>query len=278
MSNITVEMLKELFPVKDVAPYGTCIVVPGDKFDPDWEDQLCAHGHKVFMQSLDGKAVTLVKPKEEDKKDPAASLVANLQSRAWSEDDDETLLKRMHELPGTIEQKCVQLAKEFKGRSPAAIHQKYVKLQRKLKKPKARPEKELVHPVKRWSDKDTELLIKLWNEQLRVPDMMAKFPGRTRHGIAMRIDVLQKAGRIRPRWKGGAGMKHKPEKDISAPKSTVKVKCHTCKGMRVAVESKWPDGGSVVVACLECGGRGWRPAESARTIDWEDDGSGGAQA
>jgi hypothetical protein len=27
----TVEELKKQFPVKDVAPYGSCIVIPGDK-------------------------------------------------------------------------------------------------------------------------------------------------------------------------------------------------------------------------------------------------------
>lgn len=159
MSSITVEMLKERFhfPVENVAPYGACIVVPGDKFDPDWEDQLCAQGHKVVMTSLDGKVVTLVKLEEDKKVDLeaklkkleplAASRVANLQIRVWSEDDAETLLKRMQELPGTVEQKCVQLVKEFKGRSPAAIHQKYVKLQRGLKK-QARPKKERKGPVK----------------------------------------------------------------------------------------------------------------------------------
>lgn len=147
MSDITVEMLKEFFPVvKDVAPYGACIVVPGDKFDPDWEDQLCTQGHKVIMTSLDDKVVTLVKL-EEEKKDLAASRVANLQIKVWSEDDAELLLKRMRELPGTVEQKCGQLTKEFKDRSPAAIHQKYVKLQRGLKK-QARPTKERKGPVK----------------------------------------------------------------------------------------------------------------------------------
>lgn len=210
MSNITVEMLKERFPVKDVALYGACIVVPGDKFDPDWEDQLCAQGHKVVMTSLDGKVVTLVKLEvkfEEDKKDPAA----NLQSKVWSQDDAETLLKRMRELPGTVEQKCVQLAKEFKGRSPAAVHQKYVKLQRRLKK-QAMPRdaqqraKDARHKKygDDWRPEEDLLLIELHKKQLPywkiAKEMQERFPNRTDHAIFYRIGALQKEGKVKPRF------------------------------------------------------------------------------
>jgi hypothetical protein len=65
--------------------------------------------------------------------------------------------------------------------------------------------------VKRWSKDEEQLLVEFWNKDLKVPDMLAHFPGRTRHSIAMHIDVLQKAGKISPRWKAGEG-KRKPEK------------------------------------------------------------------
>jgi hypothetical protein len=230
MKEISIEKLKEmLFPVQNVALRGDCIVVPGDKFDPDWEDQLCAQGHKVFMQSLGGKVVTLVKL-EEDKKDLAASRVANLQVRVWSEDDVEMLLKRMREVPGTVEQKCVQLVKEFEGRSSAAIYQKYVKLQRGLKKQAGSGEEEVVYaPLEsqsdnvtkspqeqaglqrvlkgkdtplgpRWTEDEYKLLIKLWNEHKKVCEIAAEFPGRSGHAVASALARLKQSGAIKGRW------------------------------------------------------------------------------
>ena len=37
---ITVDELRQKFPTEAIAPYGDCIVVPGDQFDPGWEHYL----------------------------------------------------------------------------------------------------------------------------------------------------------------------------------------------------------------------------------------------
>jgi hypothetical protein len=43
---ISIEELKQRYPnIIDVKPHGWCIVVPGDKFDPDWEFQLEDQGY-----------------------------------------------------------------------------------------------------------------------------------------------------------------------------------------------------------------------------------------
>lgn len=46
MNKITFEELAQRFPLRNVAPYGACVVVPGAEFDPDWEVALgdAAHG------------------------------------------------------------------------------------------------------------------------------------------------------------------------------------------------------------------------------------------
>jgi len=233
---VSLEELKQKFAVRNVAPYGECIMVPGDEFDPDWEAVLGDQGYNCIETDIGGKRLMLVKLDREDqdveapetKEKPVEEKkgpLANLQSRVWSKDDDERLLKRMRELPGTIEQKCLQLTKDFKGRSPAAIHQKYVKLQRGLKrerKPRYRKSSGAAGPVssvKRWSEQETQMLIELWDKGAKVPEIMTSFPGRTRDSVAMHIDVLQKEGRIKPRWKAGKGERPKTQKEPSVDTS-----------------------------------------------------------
>lgn len=62
---VTIDWLKETFgsPV-NVAPYGECIVVQGDRFDPDWEAELGDQGFRCHFTDLDMRAVTLVQLKK----------------------------------------------------------------------------------------------------------------------------------------------------------------------------------------------------------------------
>lgn len=59
---ITIDGLRREFGAgREVSPYGFVIVVPADKFDPDWEVYLADHGFKCIEFSLGGKPVVLVK-------------------------------------------------------------------------------------------------------------------------------------------------------------------------------------------------------------------------
>jgi hypothetical protein len=253
---VTFEGLVGKFGVNNVAPYGACIIVPGDEFDPDWEVLLADQGCRFHFVELAGKAVTLVQkgtklkdagensaralgvatPKvekhpEERLKGPGTNLLA----KVWSSDDEQKLLKRINALPGTIEQKCIRLSSEFIGRSPAAIHQKYVKLQRKIKESGriGRPKKESMgsaeepaviptssvnlHPT-RWTEPDDQLLIGLWNQKLNAVQMVGKFPGRNENSIKMRLARLKEKGLIKPRWKQKAKIpERKAEKEPNGP-------------------------------------------------------------
>jgi hypothetical protein len=37
---VSIAELKQRFPVRDCPPYGTCIVIPGKEYDPDWTGEL----------------------------------------------------------------------------------------------------------------------------------------------------------------------------------------------------------------------------------------------
>lgn len=133
---VSVEELKQKFPVKDVPPYGTCIVVPGPDFDPDWEAELDDQGFRCVFTDLDQKAVTLVR----------------LAEKLGSE---------------SVEREV--------SRSPSRALSKY------------------------WSSEEDKVLVKLWNEGDLIEKMTPSFPGRTEAAIRLRIQRLEKYGKIKKR-------------------------------------------------------------------------------
>jgi hypothetical protein len=213
------EDLKLKFPLKEVPPYGSCIVVPGSEFNPDWEAELDDQGFLCAFTDLDQKAVTLVRLGKKLGSEPAEREVPRSPSPAlpkrWSPEEDEVLVKLWNERV-LIE----KMTPSFPGRTEAAIRLRIQRLEKygKIKKRTGRPKGSLTKTsVKRWSDQEGQLLIELWNKDVKVPDMLARFPGRTRNSVAMRIDILQKSGTIKPRWKAGEGVRNKS--DTSADKS-----------------------------------------------------------
>lgn len=143
---IRFEELRQRFPVQNIAPYGECVVVPGAEFDPDWEVYLAEEGCACVFTDLDQRPVTLVwrKPMGEGVKDVYVpvreevekSLSENEQGKLgrWSREDELRLLRRMSELPGTLNEKVTVLQREFPGRSATALLLKWRKLQRKAGK------------------------------------------------------------------------------------------------------------------------------------------------
>jgi hypothetical protein len=126
---ITVESLKAKFPVKDVAPYGSCIVVPGAEFDPDWEAELDEQGYKCHMTDIYGKPVTLVKLKSAGKSEgekevyqphrqPPSPLL-NPESR-WKPEEDELIITLWNQKKNKAEIH-VELRKRFPNRSIHAV-------------------------------------------------------------------------------------------------------------------------------------------------------------
>jgi len=220
------EDLKQKYPIKNIPPYGECIVVPGPDFDTDFEVELGDEGYSCINTDLDGKPITLVRLKksvaEEGEKtvySPPTAIKAS-PFQKWSSEEDEVLVKLWNERV-LIE----KMTPSFPGRTEAAIRLRIQRLEKygKIKKRAGRP-KGLTSSVRRWSDQEEQLLIELWNKGTKVPGMLAQFPGRTRNSVAMRIDILQKSGAIEPRWKAGEGIHHKP--DLSTHESRARAKLH----------------------------------------------------
>jgi len=152
LKDVTVEDLKIRFVVAKVAPYGEVIMVPGADFDPDWEAMLEEEGFGCVFTEINGEKFTLVKlEKEEEGGEETAAgpevrrrrgILPGEKINLWSDADEERLLKRIEELPGTIEEKVAQLMSEFPGRTAMALQKKYEKLMHgKKRRPIGRPRK-----------------------------------------------------------------------------------------------------------------------------------------
>lgn len=147
---VSFQELKEKYPIHNIAPYGACIVVPGDEFDPDWEAELEEQGVKCFFTDLEKRPVTLVQlkrtPPEAEEKlvyGPSVALGPGKGKRGrpkdagkvmcWSQADNECLLREWPRARGAVEEKAKALATQFPGRTPKAIELHYRKLLRKGK-------------------------------------------------------------------------------------------------------------------------------------------------
>ena len=246
-----IEELKSRFPdVKNVAPYGSCLVVPGAEFDPDWEAQLADQGFMCHEAVLDRKPVTLVKlaknggDGEKVVYEPPAKrgqgIKVTKSFTQWTEKEDERLLLLWPKTPGSVLEKCEKLTIEFPGRTAKAIALYYPKAVRKQKKgekshesPRAEQSRESVGPElsetssrKDWTGEDDKLLAEKWKEgNLSVREIFKQyFPSRSKGSVAMRVFGLQKKGLIQKKQlKGGRPKgKKQPEKNASSVHTSVR--------------------------------------------------------
>lgn len=160
---ISLAELKERFPVQNVPPYGECVIVPGDKFDPDWEAFLDEQGYGCLFTDLGEKPVTLVLTKKRQPEPPTPQpprkYPSAMKGPAWSSDDENRLIRRMNELTGPTEARCGMLTKEFQGRSAMALVQKFkklVKASRVLPGKRGRPKKAVSLVLQKDLDKTLE--------------------------------------------------------------------------------------------------------------------------
>jgi hypothetical protein len=223
---ITIEELKKRFRFQNVTPYGECVIVPGSEFDPDWEDELSSQGCELHFVEIAGKPVMLVQKgkdqEEEDNEEPVIKSPEKppveepaKQATQWTEKDEKLLISLWN-----IKVKVSAIRAKFPGRSERILryHVRALQLQGKIasrwKKHKVQqPPKS--YSIKRWSDKEKDLLVKLWKENVTVSKIAENFPNRTKHAVAMLIDRLQAAGKIQTRV---PGWKWKTAEEPKAPK------------------------------------------------------------
>jgi hypothetical protein len=123
---ITVEELKQKFPVRDVRPYGECIIVPRDEFDPDWEHYLAEQGFKCFFIDLDKKPVTLIRLKP--MKDAGSMALRDRLERCWSPQEDELLIKLWNQEPKL---NIPEIAAKIPGRSENGVKMRLDRLKKR---------------------------------------------------------------------------------------------------------------------------------------------------
>ena len=131
---ISVDELKQRgFIVREIAPHGDCIVVPGAEFDPDWEAELADQGYNCFLTNLGNEAVTLVSLKKSTAKIPLKvvrkpGVRPGTEMKRWSGADCVRLMKRWDELKGYQPYRALKLTEEFPERTAVSIILKHLKL------------------------------------------------------------------------------------------------------------------------------------------------------
>lgn len=148
------ELWAKFGPPKEVEPWGECIIIQGDEFDPDWEAELADQGYNCHEGIQDDYPVMYIQLTPAAPKIPEFAVSSKVQSnevkemekkvevkvrgRGWKTGPDWTQAQidlltacweNLKELPK--ETRAAQLAKmpEFSGRSANAIYQKVFKLQ-----------------------------------------------------------------------------------------------------------------------------------------------------
>jgi len=124
---VTVEELQNRFKVANVPGRGRCIIIPLDKFDPDWDQMildagLSSHAAEDVVYVILGPEKRPEKPKEE---------VHPVPSRTWKAEEDELLIELWNQEPKL---KLLEIAKrfdkKFPGRTQGSVKNRLARLRK----------------------------------------------------------------------------------------------------------------------------------------------------
>lgn len=170
MKDIKITDLQDKFVERNVPPYGRVLMIPGKDFDPDWEAALEDMGFGCVFTEINSEKFTLVKLEKEEGEEESTAEPRSGAGKFltnWSRADQDRLLKRMKESPGTIKEKVAQLVSEFPGRTATGLQKKYGKLTRGRRRI-GRPKKEVPSEMSESAPKgDIEDLPKIDPERVR---------------------------------------------------------------------------------------------------------------
>jgi len=133
------EQLKEKYAVIDDPIYKECLVIPATEFGKAWDEQLRAEGHKIFQNSVGGRAVFFVQlavsklgqseTQGESKLvyEPPAEQTRkkHLYGFRWTQDEDKELIKGV-----TLNLTDAQIAEKLPGRTQVAVKQRRGRLEK----------------------------------------------------------------------------------------------------------------------------------------------------
>jgi hypothetical protein len=127
------ERLQKTFPVENVPPYGSVVVISSKVFDPAWEDKLKNEGVKVYSSGFHGEAVFLVRKADqpmavspEDKpleQDASLKKPKSLQHGDLWTPEDEAKLRDLYSKGVN----CSEIAEQL-GRTKNAVYKKAFKM------------------------------------------------------------------------------------------------------------------------------------------------------
>lgn len=73
--NSLLEQLKDRFPIQDIPPYGSVLVVPAKLFKNGWKERLEIEGVKIYVSNYGSQACFFVRKVEQEKQNQASSVI-----------------------------------------------------------------------------------------------------------------------------------------------------------------------------------------------------------
>jgi hypothetical protein len=173
----TIEELKATYRTEKHSLLGECVIIPIKDCDPSLEADFRKQGHRVLHESSRGVMSTFISVnKKGDLNAPRVVFKPNRSPAPVPLPRPRKFQFRQHE--PTRE----DIAKSVRARATGGNMRKNV-----------------------WKAEEDELLIKLWNNKLKTPqiaeEFRSKFPNRTAYAVANHLTALQNEGRIEPRWR-----------------------------------------------------------------------------
>ena len=220
---ISIAALTERFgPALEVAPWGSCLVVQGTEFDPDWEAELGDLGYRCHFGTLDQHAVTFVQLKKAVVPGKTVYVPSKPTEFAparvyWSSEEDAYLVE-LWKSNLTIIDINLRVAAKFPCRVGVAAKQrldrlkKAGKIQPRQKQVPGNEVKDMENKYKvasrgsgcqkgpDWSESQVALLLARWEALEELPKehrsaelaKMPEFAGRSANSILQKAYKLQK--------------------------------------------------------------------------------------
>lgn len=213
-----VELTEKFGPAVEVAPWGSCLVVQGTLFDPDWEVELADLGYRCHFGSLDNHAVTFVQLKcgRPTTFDPAPAAAARVN---WRPEEDAFLIELWNQ-GATISEITQKVGAKFPSRVGNAVKMRLDRLKvagtisnrykndssnevKEVEKKTVEVKKKSCQSGPDWGENEVTLLLERWEAMKELPKehraaMIARLPefvGRSANGIYQKAYKLQKASK-----------------------------------------------------------------------------------
>jgi hypothetical protein len=172
--NSLLEQLKDRFPIQDIPPYGSVLVVPAKLFKNGWKERLEIEGVKIYVSNYGSQACFFVRKVEQEKQNQTIEESSIPVQKAEIDSKPSPVKEKK---PWTLEERVtlkqllsqsqrvpiIEIAEKL-GRSVYSIGAEISHLKRKEKPEEANSKKKPFKKLKPWTFQDKTTLKQLYSQ------------------------------------------------------------------------------------------------------------------